>query len=171
MSFGKAVVCSVAVLAFLPVFGWASGTNQTLFIIERSKNANVVHYDARLTPEGALDPKEPVAAYWVMLAEDGRHEGLNVVERHKAYGFDIRFDASKKLWVMTLAAYRKREIIVRQIEGGARAEMVIADRPSAFEKMYIHSTEGLLLPKVNYIEFFGKDLETGEKRYEKFVPD
>jgi hypothetical protein len=25
-------------------------------------------------------------------------------------------------------------------------------------------------PKVNYLEFFGKDLETGEDRYEKIVP-
>ena len=60
-----------------------------LFIIERSKNANVVHYDARLTADGKLDPKEPVIAYYVMLAEDGRRKELNWIEKKMAYGFDI----------------------------------------------------------------------------------
>ena len=49
---------------------WAAGTNQSLFVIERSKNANVVQYDARLTADGVLDPKEPVKVYWILLAED-----------------------------------------------------------------------------------------------------
>jgi hypothetical protein len=48
--------------------------NQPLFIIERSKNSNVVHYDARLTADGELAAEEPVIAYWVMLVRtaDGR---------------------------------------------------------------------------------------------------
>src|ERR1039457_4263601 len=49
---------------------------QPLFIIERNKNANVVHYDAQLTADGKLDPKRPVIAYWVMLAQGGRRQNL-----------------------------------------------------------------------------------------------
>jgi hypothetical protein len=30
---------------------------------------------------------------------------------------------------------------------------------------------GLLRPTVHYIELRGKDVQTGEKRYEKVVPD
>lgn len=149
----------------------AAETNQTLFIIERSKNANVIHYDAHLTVQGALDPKEPVTAYWVLLAQDGRREGLNMVERAKAYGFDLKPAPTGTCWTMTLVAYRKRPVTIRPIPGGARAEMVIAGHPSIFEKLFIHSTEGFVLPKVDYLEFFGKDLETGTPRYEKFLPD
>jgi predicted small lipoprotein YifL len=47
---------------------------QPLFIIEHSKDANVVQYDARLTADGNLDPKEPVIVYWVIRAEDGHRE-------------------------------------------------------------------------------------------------
>ena len=46
----------------------------------------------------------------------------------------------------------------------------IDGKPSMLEKLYVNSTEGRSLPKVNYIELFGKDLETGEKRYEKLLP-
>ena len=152
---------------------WAATaeTNQTLFIIERSKNANVIHYDAHLTAQGALDPKEPVTAYWILLAQDGRREGLNMVERAKAYGFDIKPAPTGACWVMTLVAYRQRPVTVRPIPGGARAEIVIDGRPAIFEKLYIHSTEGFVLPKVDYLEFFGKDIETGTPRHEKFVPE
>ena len=155
-------------LAWTPA--WGEGTNQSLFVIERSKNANVVHYDARLTADGVLDPKRPVEVYWVLLAEDGRREELNFLGA-KGYGIDLKRDSSGQSWLMTLAAYPKREISVRQTGTVVRAEILIAGKPSLLEKLYINSTEGRFLPKVNYIELFGKDLETGEKRYEKLLPD
>ena len=62
-----------------------------LFIIERSKNTNVVHYDARLTADGKLDPEEPVIAYYVMLAEDGRRKELSWIEKKMAYGFCLLY--------------------------------------------------------------------------------
>ena len=148
---------------------WAAGTNQSLFFIERSKNANIVQYDARLTADGVLDPKRPVDVYWVLLAEDGRHEKLSLLGA-RGYGIDIKRDSSGKSWLMTLAAYPRRHITVRQTGRVVRAEIHIAGKPSLLEKLYIDSTEGRFLPTVNCIELFGKDLETGEKRYEKLLP-
>ena len=45
-------------------------SQQPLFTIARSTNANLVQYDARVLSSGALDPKQPVVAYWMMLAQD-----------------------------------------------------------------------------------------------------
>jgi hypothetical protein len=166
----KATLCSVVVWTALLSSGLAGETNHLLFIIERSKNANIVRYDANLTADGKLDAKQPVTGYWLLLAKDGKRAEFNMVERVKGYGFDIKPDPSGKAWVMTLAAYPKREITVRPTDKAARAEIVIAGRVSVLEKLYIKSTEGLVLPTVNYIELFGKDLETGEKKYEKLLP-
>ena len=83
-----------AVLALLAAPAAAQIKTSPLFIIERSKNANVVHYDARLTADGNLDPKEPVIAYWVLLAKDGGREKLSWIEKKKAYGFTIKPDSS-----------------------------------------------------------------------------
>jgi hypothetical protein len=167
--YGETVFCSMLAFGLALPAVWAEATNQSLFVIARSKNANIVQYDARLTADGVLDPKEPVKGYWILLAEDGRHEELNLLGR-RAYGFDIKRDASGKSWAMTLAAYPKREITVRQVGAMARAEILIDGKPSILEKLYVNSTEGWSLPKVNYIELFGKDLKTGEKRYEKLLP-
>jgi hypothetical protein len=144
---------------------------QPLFIIERSKNANVVHYDARLDADGKLDPKEPVIAYWIMLAEDGRREELNWIEKRKAYGFDIKPDRSGNGYRMTVVSAPDRPITVKQEGQVVRAELVIDGRPAVLEKMYINSSEGLMGPKVHYIELHGKDIQTGEKRFEKIVPN
>jgi hypothetical protein len=75
-----------------------------LFIIERSTNANVVHYDARLTKEGTLDPQEPVIVYWTMGSPTGRREQLNALERGRVYGFSISKDSSADFYRMYLAS-------------------------------------------------------------------
>ena len=160
-----------AVLALLAAPAAAAQVKtQPLFIIERSKNANVVHYDARLTADGKLDPKEPVIAYWVLLAEDGRREELSWIEKKKAYGFGIKPDPSVNGYKMTLVAAPEQQITVKKEKDGVRAEAVIDGRPAVLEKMYINASDRLTGPKVHYIEVYGKDLQTGEKRREKMVP-
>ena len=160
-----------AVLALLAAPAAAAQIKtSTLFIIERNVNANVVHYDARLTADGKLDPKEPVIAYWIMLAKDGKRQKLNWIEKKKAYGFTIKPDPSVNGYKMTLVAAPDRKITVKKEKDVVRAEAVIDGRPAVLEKMYINASGGLTGPKVHYIEVYGKDLQTGEQRREKMVP-
>jgi hypothetical protein len=147
----------------------AQEKTRPLFIIERSKNANVVHYDARLTADGKVDPNEPVIAYWVLLAEDGRRQELDWIEKKKAYGFHIKPDPSVKGFQMTIVAVPQGQIIVKKDGDAVRAELVIDGHPAILEKIYINATDGLFGPKVHYIELYGKDLKTGEKCYQKIV--
>ena len=159
-----------AVMALLAAPVVAQVKTSPLFFIARSKNANVVHYDARLTADGKLDPKEPVIVYWVMLAEDGRRKELSWIEKKKAYGFEIEPDPSAKGFKMTLVADPQRPITVKQERDAVRAEGVIDGRPAVLEKMYIKASDGLTGPKVEYLELYGKDLQTGGKRYQKIIP-
>jgi hypothetical protein len=144
---------------------------QPLFIIERSKNANVVHYDARLTADGKLDPNEPVIVYWVLLAEDGRREELNWIEKKKAYGVHIKADLSVNGYKMTVMAVPQGQITVKKDGDVIRAEMVIDGSPAVLEKIYINASDGFLGPKVHYIELYGKDIKTGEKRFQKIAKE
>jgi hypothetical protein len=166
----KNVLWWIAVLVLLVLPATAQIKTSPLFIIERSKNANVVHYDARLTADGELDPKVPVIAYWVMLAKDGRREKLSWIEKKKAYGFTIKLDPSVKGYKMTLVAAPEKQITVKREKETVRAEAVINGRPAVLEKLYINASDGLTGPKVQYIEVHGKDLQTEEKLREKMVP-
>jgi Na+-transporting methylmalonyl-CoA/oxaloacetate decarboxylase gamma subunit len=143
---------------------------QALFIIERDKNTNVVHYDARLTADGKLDPKEPVIAYWAERAEGSPREELSWIEKKMAYGFTVKPDPSVNGYKMTLVAAPEKQIIVKREKDTVHAEGVINGQPAILEKLHIHATDGLTGPKVHYIEVYGKDLQTGEKLSEKMVP-
>jgi hypothetical protein len=141
---------------------------QPLFIIGRNKNANVVHYDAQLTADGKLDPKGPVIAYWVMLAQDGKRTNLSWIEKKMAYGFQVKPDPSVNGYQMTIVAATQRSIAVKKVGSAVRAEVVIDGRPAILEKMYIDASGGLR-PTVHYLELYGKDVQTAEKRFEKVM--
>ncbi len=140
----------------------------TLLVIERNTNANVVHYDAGLNGDGSLNPAEPVIVYWVLLAEDGRRKKLNWLEKKKAYGVKLKPAADG--YTMTLAAAPWMPLAVRRAGGVVRLEAPINGRPAVMQKMFIQSRSGLLGPKVEYIDLYGKDLATGEPCRERILP-
>lgn len=150
-----------------PVPG-GSPVGRTLLVIERNTNANVVHYDAGLTADGAFNPAEPVLVYWVMLAGDGRRKKLNWLEKKKAYGVKLKPAADG--YTMTLAAAPWMSLAVKKAGGVVRLEAPINGRPAVMEKMFIQSRGGLLGPKVEYIDLYGKDLATGEACRERILP-
>jgi hypothetical protein len=147
-----------------------SGRTQHLFKIERSKNANIVQYDVQMKADGKLNPKKPVVAYWVRLARDGRKEDLKWVEKRFAYGFTTKYDAKTNTATMDMAAKINRKIKVLEVKGEYRAETTIDGRLAFLDKIFISSKGKGMSTKVKYMELFGKDVETGEDRYEKYKP-
>jgi hypothetical protein len=81
-----AALITVPTLAFLATPRQERAVD--LFVIERSKNRNVVRYDLVLDKSGFYDTRRPLDVYWLMLAEDGRREELSILER-RAYGFEL----------------------------------------------------------------------------------
>jgi hypothetical protein len=158
-------------LAVLSLTICASGSvgdpDQSLFIVERSTNANVIHYDVKLTNEGAIDPKEPVIAYWVMLAENGRRKGLNALEKKFAYGFTILKDDTSNSYWMTLVSQKQRPIHVFQQDSRVSAVTRIGGRDAYLRKIYVKTQRSGLLRTADYFELFGKEVSTGDDCYEK----
>jgi Domain of unknown function (DUF4833) len=138
-----------------------------LFVIERSLNANVVHYDAQTTADGRLDPKHPVVAYWIM--EDGHRQELNFVERMKAYGITVHAEAADS-FRLVLAAEKNREIHVYRQDGAVRAEMQIAGHRAYLQKVFVETRKSFGLQMPSYVELFGVDIATGEQCHEKLLP-
>src|SRR3954451_3952917 len=84
------IVSSAALAAalFTGLSAYAQVTAEKLFFIQRSKNANEVHYDARVNADGTLDAKNPVDGYWINKAEDGSRNPISLIQR-VAYGYDV----------------------------------------------------------------------------------
>src|SRR5580700_10647072 len=88
----------------------AGETYQPLFVVERSSNANVVHYDAKIDEDGRIDSREPVIAYWIMAAKDGRRQELNFLEKSKAYGVIVKPSLTGASYRIVLVSQKNREI-------------------------------------------------------------
>jgi hypothetical protein len=141
-----------------------------LFKIERSKNANIVQYDVQLTPDGKLYQKEPVIAYWIRAAEDGRERELTFFQRKWYYGFKTKYDVESNSAIVEMVACSAREIKVYELEGVYRGEVQINGQPAFLEKIFVTSIKGGLYRKVTSIELYGKDTKTGVDYYERIKP-
>lgn len=156
----------------LAVTAGAADVTQPLFLIERTTNANVVHYDARVSDvnAGQLNPRLPVIAYWIMAAEDGRRKELNFIERTRGYGFEVRRVAADGSWIMTLVSYPRMPMHVYVRDGAAVAETVIAGHRAWIGRILIVTRKSWPLNEAVSAELFGKDIATGEPCSEKVMP-
>jgi len=140
-----------------------------LFFIERSKNKNLVQYDIRLTENSTLPDLRPVNVYWIL--ENGRHEELNPIEREYAYGIVHQEKLDENKFKVILAGLKGVEIIVERMNDSFKAMVSINGRESILEKIYIKSEEKSTgLPRVLYIDLFGRTKETGLPIKERIAP-
>lgn len=136
------------------VYGACEKT-EPLFIVERSKNRNVVHYDACLRGTGDLSDTDPVAVYWIL--ENRKREGLNAVEQEMAYGISGIERLGKNRIRIKLASIKDRRIIVERVGGRYRAVIMINDKESILEKVYVKTKERVIgLPKVLSVDLYGR---------------
>jgi Domain of unknown function (DUF4833) len=166
----------VALLAFaLPAPGEDAGSAGDacpthLFVIARSKNANIVAYDANRVPAGDFVASTPVVVYWLLNGENGKREELNLVERQRAYGFDVTPGDSPLTYNMVFKADRKRRFNVRILDGCPVVTGSIGGEQGVLRRMFVQSKEDSMTPKVEYVELFGENAADRRPLYEKFVP-
>ena len=141
-----------------------------LVVIERSKNANVVAYDANRGPEGDLSASRPVVAYWLLNGEKDKRRELSAFEWQLAYGFDVMPGHSPGTFAMAFKADPKRRMTIRTLNGCPVLSGPIDGHDGILRRIFVQSTETFILPKVQYIELFGEDIATNMPLEEKSVP-
>src|SRR5262249_38306552 len=137
------------------------------FFIQRSKNKNEIHYDARLTANGGLDPKDPVDAYWLRLASDGSRGPITLFQK-VAYGYDVE-PTKDGTYKMRLTALKKRPLLLVHVNGKWRAQAVIGSKQAYLHHLYVATDESGLIPSVRYIDVFGEEVATGKAIQERIT--
>ena len=141
-----------------------------LFVIERSKNANIVKYDVVLTDTGKINEKNPIDAYWLLYAQkNGEREELSPFDK-KAYGFKITYNKENDKYDFVLKAVKDKPMILGLYNNVPKAVIKINNIDCFLEKVYIESKDGALgIPKVSYYELFGKEVSTGKAQQQKIL--
>ncbi|MBO7611435.1 MAG: DUF4833 domain-containing protein [Elusimicrobia bacterium] len=141
-----------------------------LFVIERSKNANVVSYDAVLNDDGTIKKENPVDSYWLLYAyKNGEREELSAFDK-KAYGFKVKYNTERQNFDFVLKAAKDKPMIIDLYDGVAKAVIKINNVDCFLEKVYIGSVDGAFgIPNVSFYELFGSEVKTGESQQQKIL--
>ena len=167
----KSILISSVILAI----GWLSVAMATcpktypLFKIERSKNKNIVQYDICVSENGDAPDSRPVRAYWIL--ENGRKEDLNAIQTRLAYGITSQEKLGENKYRIVVVALKDRKILIEKSAEGYRATVLISGKESILEKIYVKSEERMLgLPKVHYVDLFGRAVQTDASVKERIIP-
>ena len=165
----KKFVISLFIFMLLPISVFSQPIDR-LFIIERSKNANIVCYDVNLDTQGQIIKDAPVEAYWLLYAErNGEMEKLSVFDK-KAYGFKAKYNEQNKNYDFTLKAVEDKPMTIDMYGNVPRVTIQINDKKCFLEKVYIESKDGAFgIPKVSFYTLYGEDISTGNKAEQKIV--
>lgn len=169
----KLLLCPVFVFSL--TFFWfprdgACDQARHLFCIERSKNKNIVQYAVCSTEDGNLAEKDPVVVYWIL--ESGEERDLSTVQRKLAYGIESQKRLDKHRCEIVLTAFQERKITVKKTKDGYKAFATIDGQEAILEKIYIESRETWTgLPKVLFVDLFGRDGQTNVPIRERIFPE
>ena len=146
-------------------------TSNHLFYIQRNLNKNTIVYDANFDDSGYLISHDPISVYWIRYEEAGQKMELRRIEKIFAYG--VRCKAveknAKNYDVELVASSKKRISLIQSGPFKAKIHIIINNKLSQLDHMYIYADNSGFWPKVKYIELYGKDLNSGEDNYEKIL--
>jgi hypothetical protein len=167
----------LSVSVFILVFLLAATAAQTgdlaisenLFFIKRSKNANEVHYDARV--ENCVWSQPEVDYYWRELKDGPKVYKPILFFEIPAYGFEVE-RLSKSEIALRLKAFPKRAIKARlsqneKDECSVSVTMEIHGKIAKLRSVYVYAEENFIgWPTVHYIDILGYS-EEGQHVFER----
>src|SRR5262249_13849259 len=126
-----------AVALAVPALGLAAGQvcSDHLLVIERSKNSNILVYDARPAPARDLEKSKPVVAYWLLNGEKGKRKELTRMQRDLAYGMQVTPGKDPGTYTMVLKAEKNRPMTIRMRDGCPVAMTTIDGRNGIVHKL------------------------------------
>jgi hypothetical protein len=164
-SFLLLAVLAAAASPALPAF---ADESQKLFFIQRSKNADEVHYDARVGTDGNLNAKDPIDCYWLNKGTDGGKRADITFFQKQAYGYDVE-STGNGTYALKLKAFKDRPMWIVKVGGRWRVQTTISGKQAYMTKLYVATKEGGVMPTVLYVDVFGEDASSGAALNEHIV--
>jgi hypothetical protein len=132
-----------------------------VFIIERSKNGNIVVYRSVLDSTGKhLNPSSPFHGEWWTngWTSSPYREELGFFEKKMAYGWTFTKDEDAYIVSVVSLPQRKMRLTI----DGVVCE--INGKKCRLWKLYVNTTEGWGTPTVNYVDLYGFEVEDSNKQ-------
>ena len=134
-----------------------------IFIFERSTNTNYICYDINLK-DGKLNQKEPLNAYWISENETEKNP-LTFLDRKMAFGIKV-VSATENEAQVHMTAYKGLTIRICKHKGKWVGIVKMNGRELVLQKMFAQMKQSIY-PRCEYVDIYGTDIKTGEKRRER----
>lgn len=145
-----------------------------LFYIQRTGNTNTIIYDANVSGDKTFKDGDPINIYWLRYADGGGAQGLSYMQRTFAYGVKSKKAKDTNEYEFNLVCYSKKKLrLAFDAQNKPYASIEVNGRTMKLDRIFVKidkSTTFTLTPKVEYVELWGKDPNTGAAVYEKFIP-
>ncbi len=147
---------------------------ERLFYIQRTGNTNTIVYDVNFSAHKTINADNPINAYWIRYADNGETKPLSYIQKTFAYGTKSKKLTSDNAFEFNLVSYSKKKMTLALDNNGKPYVFTDIDKKRIrLEHIFVKTEGGSMLsfvPKVQYVEIFGKDPNTGAAIYEKIIP-
>lgn len=156
--------------AGIPVDADKPGDINRLFVIARSKNANLICYDLNFIAPGKLNPDKPIHVYWLNQTDKpGTTDELSYIQAKLAYGYTANPAGANK-WEISLVAFPQRKVMLEKNgDGTFHSRITIAGKQAILKKIFVQADPANSL-RVMWVEVYGQDIQTGKEVKERIVP-
>lgn len=170
----KKIYC---LLFFISLFSKAQNAHPTpekgvnhLFYIQHSQNHNTFVYEANLSNKKLID-SEPIKIHRIAYTKGGVKEELTKMQRNLAYGIDIK-KLKENQYEFTLVSYPEKKLHLEiNSKGKPQVRTTINGKKMILYKMFLNMQKGVSIkPRIENIDFYGLDIETGKEIKERFYP-
>ena len=153
------------------VYPTPPASNERLFYVQRTPNANTIVYDLNLNSDGKLNTEQPVKVYWLKYAEKGQKEELNYIQRKFAYGLNTKAQNNGS-YDIRFVSYKKFQLtLMKGGDGKYHIFASIAQKQVILNRIFVKIEGGTFwIPNVVYLEVKGSDPETGKEIVDRFKP-
>ncbi len=176
----KFVLIPIALFTFFLVNAYTAradgkppmASSKQLFLLQLSRNSNTVMYDANMGANQKLNPEKPIDVYWIRHEEQGQRESLSRIQWKLAYGY-THTKTSADTYSVKINAFQDRAFNVEYNEtlGKAVALATIGGKKSYLQKIFVQlDPNSFLIPKVQYVELFGIEIQGNKAVYERILP-
>ncbi|MFT6358774.1 MAG: hypothetical protein ACJAYJ_003001 [Saprospiraceae bacterium] len=147
-----------------------SKTKKQLFYLQRNMNSNTIAYDLNLSENGMVNSGEPLDVYWKRYTgnRNGLREELSWAQETFAFGYSANSGKNKDEFSIKLIAYKARKVNLKKINGQWTATMQINGKECQLSNIYVYADESGMMPDVQHVDLYGKDLSTGQAVHERF---
>ena len=164
------VVPQMVIATSLPADADKPGNINRLFVIARSKNANLICYDLNYIAPGKLNPDKPIHVYWYNQTDKpGTTDELSYIQSKMAYGYTASPAGANK-WEISLVAFPQRKLILeKNSDGSFQSRITISGHQAILKKIYVQADPDNSL-KVLWVDVYGLDIQTGKEVKERIMP-